>query len=111
MSDIDLMKKRLERALLISGMNQTELGKIVGVSQQAVQKWISPVGEGGTVPRLSKFKKIAEALKVSESWLLTGIDSDIENMTREELIMHITNRLPELDVRQLTEIKQKLSST
>jgi len=63
------LKELRERA----GINQSDLGRAIGVSPQAVQKWEA----GTTVPRESKRKQIASALSTSVTDLVRGTELEI----------------------------------
>jgi len=58
---------RIKTAREYSGFDQAELGKRVGVSQQAVQKW-----EKNGVSNTTRLVKIARVCGVSFEWLSTG---------------------------------------
>lgn len=63
------MANRLEISLQNkNGGNQSELARFVGVSPQAVQKWVS----GETVPKGNNLTKAAEFLGVSPAYLQFG---------------------------------------
>ncbi|MBR8350301.1 helix-turn-helix domain-containing protein [Burkholderia cenocepacia] len=55
------------------GLNQSDLGRAIGVSPQAVQKWEA----GLAVPRESKRKQIASALSTSVDELISGTELEI----------------------------------
>ncbi|WP_198386262.1 LexA family protein [Burkholderia ubonensis] len=63
------LKELRERA----GINQSDLGRAIGVSPQAVQKWEA----GITIPRESKRKQIAAALTTSLAELIRGTELEI----------------------------------
>lgn len=77
------INSRLRNAMILRGINQTELAKRVGVSPQAVQKWLAK-GSDGTTPRLAKIKKISEVLDVPEQWILTGAGEPDATAARAE---------------------------
>ncbi len=60
---------RQQRRLL--GIKQEELSKLVGVSLKTIQRWEN----GERSPRLDEIKKLAEALKVSSSYLMEQEDT------------------------------------
>jgi len=66
------MAKRLEQALKDKNDgNQSEMARFVGVTPQAVQKWIS----GDTEPRGKNLKKASEFLGVPEATLKFGAEA------------------------------------
>lgn len=66
------MATRLKKLLqLKNGGNQSEMARHVGVTAQAVQKWMS----GETVPRGRNLQKAAEFLGVPEQVLMFGSES------------------------------------
>lgn len=70
--DMCTMAKRMAAALeRKNGGNQSELGRYVGVSPQAVQKWLA----GDNEPRGKNLRKVAEFVGVSEIVLLFGEDA------------------------------------
>jgi phage repressor protein C with HTH and peptisase S24 domain len=69
MAKPEKMKDRLGAALQVRNAgNQSELGRFVGVTPQAVQKWLS----GESEPRGKNLTLAAEFLQVSEQWLRYG---------------------------------------
>lgn len=66
------MCKRIEAALLMkNGGNQSEMARYVGVTPQAVQKWIA----GDSEPKGKNLKLAAEFLGMSEAVLRYGDSS------------------------------------
>ncbi|HEY8606606.1 MAG TPA: S24 family peptidase [Noviherbaspirillum sp.] len=64
------MANRIEQALAQkNGGNQSEMARFVGVSPQAVQKWVA----GDSEPRGANLKRAAEFLGVSEVFLKFGL--------------------------------------
>jgi len=59
--------ERFRLALKISGMSQSQLASIIGVSQPAIQKLVS-----GATSSTRKAVQIAKALNVDPLWLTTG---------------------------------------
>ena len=53
------------------GISQNELADLLGISSAAVCLWETK----GTTPRAKTLKKIAEALEVSENYLVTGAEA------------------------------------
>jgi len=66
------MANRIEQALKQkNGGNQSELARFIGVSPQAVQKWVA----GESEPRGANLRKAAEFLGVSEVFLKFGMEA------------------------------------
>ena len=63
------INERIVSARTRLGISQSELARIVGVSPQTVQQWES----GETSPRPSRYKGLANALHVTEQWLVFGV--------------------------------------
>lgn len=95
------LRERIEHAMHLRDVNQTQLAKLVGVSPQAAQKWLSK-GSDGTTPRMPKIKKIAEVLAISEAWLLTGQGSpDSDEDLRQDVLNKINIELQKHDLKSL----------
>lgn len=62
--------ERITRKREAAGLSQSELGRRLGISAQAVQKWES----GRATPRNSKLSSIASILSTSVQFLLQGDD-------------------------------------
>lgn len=77
----DRLKKARERR----GLNQTELGDLLGVSAQTVQQWES----GRTMPRHKRIDTLANTLQVRAQWLIFGHGPMIEG-GHDEIEMHDT---------------------
>lgn len=60
------LKDRLAEGLAIRGMRATDLAEKTGINKTTISYYIN----GKTVPRSSKLYLIAQALDVSEAWLL-----------------------------------------
>ncbi len=67
------LKDRLVEGLKIRGMRATDLSEKTGINKTTISYYIN----GKTVPRSSKLYLIAQALDVSEAWLL-GYDVPIQ---------------------------------
>lgn len=66
---METMANRIAQALdLKNGGNQSELARYVGVSPQAVQKWIA----GDSEPKGKNLRKVAEFVGVAEAILKFG---------------------------------------
>lgn len=84
--------KRIAQALSIRGMKQTELCKITKIPKSSLSLYLS----GAYEPKSDRIYLIAQALRVSEAWLM-GYDVP---MTEEK------NNTP--DKRELTESEKML---
>lgn len=71
--------QRLRRRRFLMGLNQEELARKLGVSQQAVQKW-----ETGGAPRGNRLGEIAKALDITLEYLLTGSITVVRSYPKEE---------------------------
>lgn len=60
--------KRIRKARKRLGMTQAELGKVFGITEQAVSQWEREKER----PDPEKYPKLRKALKVPYSWLLEG---------------------------------------
>lgn len=72
---------RIEELRKKAGLNQTELGKILHLSQKAISRYES----GSAEPDLSTIKKIATFFNVTIDYLLGEKEEDIILITREDL--------------------------
>lgn len=66
--------KRLRRIRMQRGLTQGELGAFLGVGQSQVSRWERDEGEMWPSTR----RDLAEALGVTQGWLATGSDRDVE---------------------------------
>lgn len=62
------IRERIGVAREAKHLSQSDLAQAMGVTAQAVSQWEKQVG--GTIPRPSKLKQLAEVLGVSQQWLL-----------------------------------------
>ena len=67
-SDTDGVNARLKEALKASGMSNAELANAIGVTVQAVSKWLN---KGGISQQ--RLPAVARVLGVSLEWLLMGV--------------------------------------
>lgn len=79
-------------------LNQTELGEILGVTNQTVSNW----GNGNIAPSIEMVEKIANYFKVSVDYLLFRTDSltiKVNNLTLEQIahVQSIVNDIEELN--------------
>ena len=73
----DACSKRIARALSIRNMKQTDLCNITGIPKSAMSQYIS----GAFEPKQDRIFLIANALDVSEAWLM-GFDVPMERETQ-----------------------------
>ena len=107
--------KRISKALSIRNMKQTDLCNITGIPKSAISQYIS----GAFEPKQDRIFLIANALDVSEAWLM-GFDVPMERETPsndkqeltegERLILDLYDRLPEDKKRILIEMAQVLKA-
>jgi transcriptional regulator with XRE-family HTH domain len=64
--------EKVKEARLALNMSQTELSQITGISERSLYTY----EQLGTIPRSSNIKKIAEALKVSVTYLMDEDEAD-----------------------------------
>lgn len=79
-------------------LNQTELGEILGVTNQTVSNWEN----GNIAPSIEMVEKIANYFKVSIDYLLFRTDSltiKVNNLTLEQIahVQSIVNDIEELN--------------
>lgn len=90
---------RLDYARQRAGLSQTDLARRLGVSQQAVAKWIAEE----TTPQPARVMAIAGALGVAPEWLLFGTgappDALAGDLAREPLPRYALRLLPAEDAR------------
>lgn len=72
---------RLKRARERAGLNQTELGRIIGVEQQQIHRWES----GRNTPSLDTTLELAIALNVSGDYMLGLVESFTERMSDDDM--------------------------
>lgn len=82
---------RLREAMVLRGLNQTELVQASGIDKGAVSRYLS----GAYEPKSGAISKLAVALNVSEMWLW-GYDVPIERtleQKRNDVLSEIVVRL------------------
>ena len=84
-------KERIRELLEISGDNQAEMSRKVGLSKTTIGRYVNGVQE----PNQKAIVKIANTYRVSPSWLL-GYDTDMVGKTNKE-IMKMLDMLNEPD--------------
>ena len=98
MNKIESCGKRIEKALSIRNMKQSELSKLANVPKSSLSLYLS----GAYEPKQDRIYRIAETLNISEYWLM-GYDVPMErnNITSTELtgrekdMLGIFRRIPE----------------
>lgn len=73
------LKDRLTEGLALRGMRATDLADKTGINKTTISYYMN----GKTVPRSSKLYLIAQALDVSEAWLL-GYDVPFDRSDRQK---------------------------
>ena len=64
--------EKVKEARLAQNLSQTELSKMTGISERSLYTY----EQLGTIPRMSNVKKLAEALKVSSSYLMDEAETN-----------------------------------
>ena len=105
MNKIESCGKRIEIALSIRNMKQSQLSKLANVPKSSLSLYI----KGAYEPKQDKIYAMAQVLKVSETWLM-GYDTDME---RNRVFNSTSNELTEnektmLDLFRLIPEKQQL---
>lgn len=60
--------ERIEAQRLVKGISRQQLANILQVKYETIRKWENDI----SIPRLSRFLAICEALECDESYLLSG---------------------------------------
>lgn len=87
---LDTLAERLVFARERSGLTQQQLGELLGISQQTIQKI-----EGGEINRPRKITAIADALtrrgpvKVSPAWLLFGME-ELDLLDKDAVLLALS---------------------
>lgn len=85
------LKERLNEALEIRGLRAVDLVELTGIPKVTISYYLS----GKTVPRSDKLYKLAQALNVSEAWLL-GYDvamARTDNQKKNDQLAELIVRL------------------
>ena len=88
---IEQCGKRLEKALSIRDMKQSELCKLANVPKSSLSLYLS----GAYEPKQDRIYRIAKALNVSEYWLM-GYDVPMESNTAPTPPVELTEREKEM---------------
>lgn len=75
--------EKVKEARLALNLSQVELAKITGISERSLYTY----EQLGTIPRMSNVQKLAEALKVTASYLLDEEETDTQSHLDEELFV------------------------
>lgn len=78
---IEPCSKRISRALSIKNMKQSELCDMTGIPKSALSQYV----KGSFEPKQDRIFLIAQALNVSEAWLM-GYDVPMEREEKHSLI-------------------------
>lgn len=74
-----MFAKRLNEAMIAKNISQSDLSALTGVGKSSISQYLS----GKNEPKQTKIKVFAEALQVSEVWLM-GQDVEMESGTKTE---------------------------
>ena len=88
----DLGMKRLNEALRLRNMNQTELCKRTGLPSSSVSRYLN----GKSIPKQRPLALMAEALKVSPAWLMgydVPMDIEPDYILESEKLLFLIERL------------------
>lgn len=75
--------EKVKEARLALNLSQVELAKMTGISERSLYTY----EQLGTIPRMSNVQKLAEALKVTASYLLDEEETDTQSNLDEELFV------------------------
>lgn len=75
---METLAKRLKEGMVLRGMKQVDLVEITGINKGSLSSYLS----GRYSPKRDAVTKLAEALNVSESWLLGASDADLPEVDR-----------------------------
>lgn len=89
------LKDRLTEGMALRGMRATDLAEKTGINKTTISYYVN----GKTVPRASKLYLIAQALDVSEAWLL-GYDAPIHRSDAQKK----NDQLAKLIVKMRTDV-------
>ena len=93
--------ERIQKALTIKGMRQSDLCRLTKIPKSALSQYIS----GAFEPKQDRIYLMAQALNVSEAWLM-GLDVPMERKKKnspsesdltegEKMILELFRRVPE----------------
>ena len=95
---IETCSERINKALKLRGLKASELGKLTGIPKSSMSLYLS----GSYEPKADRIYLIAQALNVSEAWLM-GYDVPMSKNTpskqelteSEEIMLNLFRRLTE----------------
>ena len=87
MKKIESCGKRIEKALSIRNMKQSELSKLANVPKSSLSLYI----KGAYEPKQDKIYAMAEALRVSYLWLMGYDVSMSRNITTDTMPVELTD--------------------
>ena len=99
-SNYENCSKRISRALSIRNMKQSELCSLTGIPKSAMSQYIS----GAFEPKQDRIFLIAQALDVSEAWLMgfdvpmkrENLSPDKQELTEgEQMVLELFRKIPE----------------
>ena len=108
MCKTETCSKRIEKALVIRDMKQADLCKLAGVPKSSLSLYL----KGAYEPKQDKIYKMAEALNVSEMWLM-GYDVPMEKekqiiptelTSAERIMLDLFRRVPEVQQKILIQL-------
>ena len=82
---IETCGKRIEKALMIRQMKQSDLCKLADIPKSSLSLYL----RGAYEPKQDKIYKMADALNVSEKWLM-GYDVPMERKEMHQVTMELT---------------------
>lgn len=101
--------KRIEKALMLRQMKQADLCKLAGVPKSSLSLYL----KGAYEPKQDKIYKMANALNVSEMWLM-GYDVPMESYSTpttaaeltsaERIMLELFRRVPETQQKILIQL-------
>ncbi|EFA5986751.1 helix-turn-helix domain-containing protein [Escherichia coli] len=107
--------KRLQQVLQELNINQSELGRRLGVKPQSVQGWLK-----GVMPRMEKLEKLAELSQHPVHWFfmeeetlgdkmaVSSNDNQQQLTEQQKKIISLLDELPQSDAEQIIrEMEQK----
>lgn len=103
--------ERIKKALTIKGMKQSDLCRLTKIPKSALSQYIS----GAFEPKQDRIYLMAQALNVSEAWLM-GLDVPMERQVKkvspsepiltegEQVLLDLFRRVPEDKQRMLLDM-------
>ena len=105
MNKIESCGRRIEKALNIRNMKQSQLSKLANIPKSSLSLYL----KGAYEPKQDKIYAMANALNVSETWLM-GYDVEMERYNNNSINIELTeseNTMLEL-FRRIPETQQKI---